>query len=224
MVLDIIPKLDGRRVRIVYDQTYPAISLVFCHILSEFKSKRLVIAVYTDTSCRKLREQYNFMVRHNPEVAEILDKANIFKIGKRENIPFGKLCEFIPEDDLINNPNRFEDLIEQLRDDDLVLLLGFYLFPAIYGKDFIGKFLRLIDLLPENLTLISLTPHGLYDNTTAKLVDRFFDVVLRIAREEEPLVFEEEVYVISVEHSITREIEPKFGRFRILPDGRLSKI
>ncbi len=224
MVLDLIPKFEGRRIRIVYDQTYPAVSLVFYHILPEFKSKRIVIGVYSDTTCRKLKEHYKFISKHAPEIAEILDKAYFIKIGRRDTIPFGRLYDFIPEDMLRKEFDRLEIAISKLRENDLVLVFGFYLMFAIYGKWLLRELIKIVDSLPENLTLVSISPYGLYDYNTTRIIERFFDVVIRIVKEEEPLDFGQDIYIIGIEESITREIKPGFERFKILPDGRLSKL
>jgi len=224
MVLDVIPKFEGRRIRIVYDQTYPAVSLVFYHILPEFKSKRLVIGVYSDTMCRKLKEHYRFISKHAPEIAEILDRAYFIKIGRKDTIPFGMLYDFIPEDVVKREFERIELAVSKLRDGDIVLVFGFYLMYAIYGRWLLKNLIRIVDALPENITLVSLSPYGLYDYATTRIIERFFDVVIRIVKEEEPLDFGEDIYIIGVEESITREIKPGFERFKILPDGRLSKL
>ena len=224
MVLDVIPKFEGRRIRIVYDQTYPAVSLVFYHILPEFKSKRLVIGVYSDTMCRKLKEHYRFISKHAPEIAEILDRAYFVKVGRKDTIPFGRLYDFIPEDVVKREFERIELAVSKLRDGDIVLVFGFYLMYAIYGRWLLKNLIRIVDALPENITLVSLSPYGLYDYATTRIIERFFDVVIRIVKEEEPLDFGEDIYIIGVEESITREIKPGFERFKILPDGRLSKL
>ncbi len=224
MVLDIIPKFDGRRIRIVYDQTYPAVSLVFYHILPQFKSKRLVIGVYSDTMCRKLKEHYKFISKHAPEIADILDNAYFIKIGRRDTIPFGRLYDFIPENIVKKEFERIELAVSKLREDDLVLIFGFYLMYAIHGRWILKNLMRIVDTLPEKITLVSISPYGLYDYTTTRIIERIFDVVIRIVKEEEPLDFGEDIYIIGVEESITREIKPGFERFKILPDGRLSKL
>ncbi len=224
MVLELIPKFEGRRVRIVYDQTYPAISLAFYHILPEFKDKRLIIAVYSDSMCRKLREHYEFISKHSPQVAEILDKAYFVKVGRKDSVPFGRLYEFVPEDDISKEFERLEISAGKLREKDVVFVFGFYLMFAIYGRWMLRKMVRILDLLPENLTLISLSPYGLYDYSTSRVIDKFFDVVIRIVKEEEPLDFGQDIYIIGVEESVTREIKPGFERFKILPNGKLSKL
>lgn len=224
MVLDRIGKFEGKRIRIVYDQTYPAVSLVFYHILPTFKSKRLVICAYSDTTCRKLKEHYRFISERSPDVAKLLDNALFIKIGRRDSIPFGRLYEFIPEDRIKMELNRLELAAGKIRSNDLVLILGFYLMQAIYGRSLLRSLIRLIDILPEDVTLITLSPYGLYDYTTSRIIDRFYDVVIRIVKEEEPLEFGEDVYIIGVEESITREIPPGFERYKILPDGRLCKL
>jgi len=224
MVLDLIEKFEGKRIRIIYDQTYPAVSLVFYHIVPTFKSKRLIICVYSDTTCRKLREHYRFISEHAPEVARILDGALFIKIGRKDTIPFGTLYEFIPEDRIRKEINRLEIAAGKIRGNDLVLIPGFYLMQAIYGRSLLRSLIRLMDVLPDDVTLVSLSPYGLYDYTTSRIIDRFFDVVVRIVKEEEPLEFGEDVYIIGVEESITREITPGFERYKILPDGRLCKL
>ncbi len=210
MVLDIIPKFDGRRIRIVYDQTYPAVSLVFYHILPQFKSKRLVIGVYSDTMCRKLKEHYKFISKHAPEIANILDNAYFIKIGRRDTIPFGRLYDFIPENIVKKEFERIELAVSKLREDDLVLIFGFYLMYAIHGRWILKNLMRIVDTLPEKITLVSISPYGLYDYTTTRIIERIFDVVIRIVKEEEPLDFGEDIYIIGVEESITREIKPGF--------------
>ena len=224
MVLDQIEKFEGKRIRIVYDQTYPAVSLVFYHILPVFKSKRLIVCAYSDTTCRKLKEHYRFISEHSPEIAKLLDKALFIKIGRRDTIPFGRLYEYIPEDRIRMELNRLEIAASKIRSDDLVLILGFYLMQAIYGRSLLRSLIKLIDVLPEDVTLVTLSPYGLYDYTTSRIIDRFYDVVVRIVKEEEPLEFGEDVYIIGIEESITREITPGFERYKILPDGRLCKL
>ncbi len=224
MVLDVIRRFDGRRVRIVYDQTYPAMSLVFNHIIPEFRDKRLVVGIYSDTTCRVLKEQYRFLSKNAPDIARILDGAYIIKIGRRDTIPFGRLYHFIHEDAMKKEFERLEIAIGKLEDGDLLLIFGFYLMHSIYGRWVLKNLMWLVDLLPEKLTLISLSPHGLYDFITSKIIERFFDVVIRIVKEEEPLDFGEDIYIIGVEESVTRDIKPGFDRYKILPDGSLSKL
>ncbi len=224
MVLEFIPKFEGRRVRIVYDQTHPAISLAFHHILPEFKNKRLIIAVYSDSMCRKLREHYDFISKHSPNIAKILDKAYFVKVGRKDSVPFGRIYEFIPEDTISKEFERLEISACKLREEDIVFVFGFHLMFAIYGRWIFRKIIRIFDLLPERITLISISPYGLHDYSTSRTIDKFFDVVIRIVKEEEPLDFGQDIYIIGVEESVTREIKPGFERFKILPDGRLSKL
>lgn len=224
MVLDVIDRFEGRRVRIVYDQTYPAVSLVFYHILPVFRNKRVIVGVYSDTTCRKLKEHYKFVSRHAPDIAEILDRAYVIKIGRRDSIPFGRLYHYIPEDAIRREFERLEIAAGKLRNDDLLLTFGFYLMPSIYGKWVLRRLIRLLDMLPEEITMVNLSPYGLFDYSTSRVIDRFYDVVVRIVKEEEPLDLGNDIYVIGVEESVTRDIRPGFERFRIMPDGRLCKL
>ncbi len=224
MVLDIIDRFEGRRVRVVYDQTYPAVSLVFYHILPVFSSKRVIVSVYSDTTCRKLKEHYKFVSRHAPDIAETLDRAYVIKIGRKDSIPFGRLYHYIPEDAIKKEFERLEIAAGKLRNDDLLLTFGFYLMPSIYGRWVLRRLIRLLDMLPEEITMVNLSPYGLFDYSTSRVIDRFYDVVVRIVKEEEPLDLGNDIYVIGVEESVTRDIRPGFERFRITSDGRLCKL
>ena len=67
--------MEGMRTKLVYD-SYPAMkSSLFHHILPAFSSKKLFIAVYSDTIHRRFEMTYEFIVRKSPELAELLDKA-----------------------------------------------------------------------------------------------------------------------------------------------------
>lgn len=49
-----------------------------------------------------MKKTYKFISRMSPEIAELLDKANVIKIGMREDAPFGELYMFIPNPSLLN--------------------------------------------------------------------------------------------------------------------------
>jgi hypothetical protein len=146
----VIPLLDHRRTRIVYDSTYPVVSMLFYHIIPHYiSSKRIFIAVYSDTSCRRLNAAYNSVIGESPEIADILEKVNIIKIGMKEKAPFGKLYAFIPEGELGNEVDCFENVAKTLTDDDLIILSGFYLMPAIHGREKLKNIVRMFDSFPE---------------------------------------------------------------------------
>lgn len=73
-------------------------------------------------------------------------------------------------------------VLKTLSNDDLVVFSGFYIAPALYGRIMIKGICRIFSTLLD-LTLFGLSVEEFYDNITNKLVDRLYDVVLRIKRE-----------------------------------------
>lgn len=75
-----IPKLDKLRSLIVYDSQYVMRSLLFRQILPHFSSKRLFIAVYTDSMIRRLHITYQSLPA---DISSLLDRARLIKVGMR---------------------------------------------------------------------------------------------------------------------------------------------
>ncbi len=204
-------KLEGLRTLIIYDSPYAARSLIFYHILPRFESKNLFIAVFSDTMYRRLEKTYESIAKTSQEIAKVLENAKIIKIGLKEKVSFGKLYKLI-------NPDLWSkglaDVVKNLGKDDILIFHGFSIIPAIYGQKAIMNLLRILDLMPEDVTLISKLPR-IYEESMINLLERFYDVVINIERSGE------ETYIIGVSQSIIMDIKPGFGWFRIGEDGKL---
>jgi hypothetical protein len=216
---DLIPKLKGLRTRIVYDSHTPRDILFYHHVLPCFLDKKIFLAVYSDTISRRLRKRYEDLSRTYPNIASILDRIHIIKIGQKENIPYGKSYEFISEDDPSKALRRLKTIFEKLGN-DVLIFSGFSMLIAIGGHKILNDVFSLFDSLPENITLLDFHPDGFYDEQTNKLMEKLYDVIIKIKREEEYMEFGETTYLAGVEQSIISEIEPGFTRFKV-KDGRL---
>jgi hypothetical protein len=156
---------------------------------------------------------------------EILDKTNIVKIGVKRKEPFGKLYAHIPEGDFVDEVRSFETVASTLTDDDVIILAGFYLMPAIHGRERLKGIVRMFDSFPENITIFGLYPYGLYDRGTNRVIERLYDVVIRVKRDNGDFGYNgEDSYVIGVEQSILRDVPPSYARYRVSGNGRLVKI
>ncbi|AEA46600.1 hypothetical protein [Archaeoglobus veneficus] len=222
---ELVPKLENRRVRIAYDSPYAAINLLFYHILPNFPPERVHFVIYSDVVCRRLRETYESIRRESPEVAETLEGVKLVKIGEKKCFPFGSECVkndgiSIPESKFFGE--EFLRIARRARDDDVFVFVGFYIIPAIYGIDAVRHIYRFFSCLPEKITVFSLYSEDSLDNLTNKLMEKLYDVVIRINKESHS--FGEDVYLLGIEQSIVREIRPGFARFRIGKNGRLESI
>ena len=217
---NLISKLEGLRTLIVYDSPYAARSLLFYHILPHFSFKNIFIAVHSDTMFRRLKKTCESILRTSQEVAEILKRAKIIKIGTKEEVSFGQLYELISDPSWLK---KLMSIFKKLGSDDFLLLHGFSIVPIIYGRKGLMDVLRLLDSIHDDVTVISKCSEKLYDETTEKLIERFYDVVISVKKEGE-FLGSEEIYTISVTQSIVMDIRPGSGKFKIGEDWRLVEF
>ncbi len=220
---ELIPKLEGLRTRIVYDFQAARDVLFFHHILPYFSSKRIFFVVYSDIACRKLKKKYEWMSELYPDIAKILDKTYSIKIGQNDSIAFGNLFDFIRENGSFKWLDALADSLKKIKDEDMIVLSGFSLFVAINGQNALREALRLIDSLAENVTFFGFYQEGLYDDQTNRLMEKFYDVIIRVKKEDEFTGFGETTFLVGVEQSVVGDIEPGFARFKI-EDGKLVEV
>ncbi len=219
----LIRKLEHLKTRIVFDSRYPMISLVFRHIVPYFSSKRQIFVVYSDTMCRRLENIFSLIKEESVEVADILEEANIIKIGLSSDIPFGSLYGHIPYEEPEDIFSGLRDTLMKLDSDDLLIFYGTHLIPALYGSSVLSDVMRLFDALPKGITLFTPVPKGINEKRVDNIITRFYDVILKISKEENIMCLDEETYLIGVMQSYIKNIPPGFSRFRVRRDGKLVK-
>ncbi|AGK61455.1 hypothetical protein Asulf_01472 [Archaeoglobus sulfaticallidus PM70-1] len=223
-ILPLIKKLEHLKTRIVFDSRYPMLKLLFHYVIPCFSSKRQIFVVFSDTMCRWLENAYLSFKEESPKIVEILRNASIIKIGFSEDVPFGRLYEQVPYGNPKETLSELEDLLSKLKNDDLLVCYGTHLIPALYGANTLSSILRIFDILPKWITLFAPEPDNVYERHVDNLIQRFYDVILRIKKEEEYVSFGEETYLIGVDQSYIRDIQPGFAKFCIEKDGKLVRI
>ena len=169
---------------------------------------------------RRLEKTCESILRTSPEVAKILKRARIIKIGMKEEVSFGQLYELISDPSW---PKKLIDIVRKLNPDDFLLLHGFSIVPVIYGRNGLINVLRLLDSTHDDVTIINKCPKNLYDETTKKLLERFHDVVISVKKEGE-FLGSEVIYTIGVTQSIVMDIKPGLRRFKIGENMRLAEF
>jgi hypothetical protein len=157
----------------------------------------------------------------HPNIARILDDTYIIKIGHSDVPAFGKLYSFIRKDS--KWLDELAVVLRDVNDDDVIVLSGFSLFIAIDSQGALNEAIRLIDLLPENVTIIGFYQDGLYDDRINRIIEKFYDVIIRIKREDGFMGFGETTFLVGVEQSAVGDVEPGFVRFRV-GDGKLVEV
>jgi len=231
-LLSLIPKFENRRVRIVYDAPYPAISLLYKHILPFFNPDNLFFVVYSDAVCRRLREMYKSFKDECPEIAQILDNAKFIKIGQKICSPFSESecrigserLNLIHEKSVLENYIGLESVSNNLSNNCFTVFAGLYMLPAIYGPSAIKSIHQIFSSLPKETTLFSFYPEGFLEPRQDKSLEKLYDIILRVKRENEFFYFGEDTYLMGVDHSIVKDIRPGFGRYTIDENWNLIEV
>ena len=219
---EIIPHLEGRRTKIEYDTIAPMISLLFFHIVPSLSHRRLFFVVYSDTICRRQSEIYRSIAKTSEEIASILDRSYIIKIAKSGHVSFGKLYAHIPTGNPDDELSELKDILSRLDNKDLIIFRGLYMIPEIYGKDVVKGILDVFDSIPQKATVI-VSCRKSYDDAVVRLMDKLFDIIIKIKRAEEMFI-DGDNYYIGVKDSIIPELKPGMSRYKISHEGYLVKM
>ncbi len=219
---DIIPHLEGRRTKIEYDTVAPMISLLFFHIVPAFSHRRLFFVTYSDTICRRQSEIYRSIAKKSEEITSILDRSHIIKIGKSRDVSFGNLYAHIPMGEPEDELSELKDVLSRLDNRDMVIFEGLYIIPEIYGRNIVRHILDVFDSIPQKATVI-VSCRNSYEDAVTRLMDKLFDVIIKIKRAEK-MLFEVDNYYIGVKDSIIPELKPGVSRYKISQDGYLVRM
>ena len=212
---ELLPKLEHHRTRLVYDSQLGRDTLFYHHILPYYSQKDLYMVIYSDTAYRRHKIKYEQLKDRHPDIAEILNRANIIKIGYRDSVSFGKLYYFIPEGNPEEEINALYSVLEELSDEDLVVFTGFFKLVTIGGKDILKQKERLVDSLPERITMFTFYQNNIYDTRTNRLINKLYDIIIRI-KDEAEITFGEKTCLIGVEESIVWDVITCFQRYKIV--------
>lgn len=211
-------KMDGRRTRIVYEDTYAGMVFTFYNLIPHFsKLKRIYVVNYSETASRRLGEIYKSLKNENPQIAEIFSKMRVIKIGNTERCSYGELYEFINSGDVREELKSLESVISTLPDDSFLMIRGLYLIPAIHGKSVLGDVLRLFDAIPDGITLVDYYSAGILDERLNRIVEKLYDIIIAIRKDD--AIFGDDNFILSVDQSIIQGLEPRSWRVRIGYDG-----
>lgn len=228
----LIPKFENKRVRIVYDAPYPAISLLYKHIVPFFNPDKLYFVVYSDAVCRRLREMYKSFKDECPEIAQILNNAQFIKIGQKICSPFSgddcrigsKGLNLIHEKGILEDYVGLENISSNFDKNCFAIFAGIYMLPSIYGPSAIKNIHQIFSSIPKDTTLFSFYPEGFLEPRHNKSLEKLYDIILRVKREKEFFFFGEDTYLMGVDHSIVKDIRPGFSRYTIDDEWDLIEV
>jgi len=211
-------KIDGRRTRLVYEDTYAAMVFAFYNVIPHFsKIKELYVVSYSETSSRRMGEIYRSLKNENPRLAEIFEQMKIIKVGNTRDCGYGTLYEFIKSGDVVEELESLESVLSTLPENAFLMIRGLYLIPAIHGKSVLGGILRLFDTIPDGITLLDFYSAGILDEQLNRIVEKLYDVIIGIRKDD--AIFGDDNFILSIDQSIIKGLEPRSWRVRVGYEG-----
>ncbi len=218
---DIIPNLEGHRVRIIYDNSLVKDLIVLQHIVPYFAPKlKTFLVLYSEALYHKYLKRVIHLLEVKPDFEEALNDLNIIKIGMREEVTYGNLVCFIEQGELEGEFERLLKYLKRIEENSVLILYGSVEYFLTGMKD--KAFKRLIDLfsvLPEGITLFGFRHRLGLKSLEVLLLSELYDVVVEVWRDESSL---DQTYNFTVEcqcHEGTVH-----GRFKIRDGILVSSI
>lgn len=217
LIEEVVPKLEGLRTLVVYDSPLTVRILLLRHILPYYSNKNIYLIIYSESMCRRAKKSYESLIKMHPEIAGLLDRVNVIKIGFNRDVPFGKLYHFIN----IEDPwcEKLAEVVAGFSRRDMVIFHGFSLVQLLYSEDWFAKNLKFFDHIPPDITVINKISSGFYRGWVEGVMKKLHDVVIRAEKSEKGLLNHEESYVIGIEESIAVDIPVTSSRFKLSETG-----
>ncbi len=219
---DIMDELVSLRTRILYESPVVKDLIIFQYILPYFsKKKDVYVVLYSEGYYYKFKRRANYLMFKDPEMAKILDRIKVIKIGLNDNCEFGDLFGFIKQGDAGREFEGLKDFIPKLKSDSVLILdCDFmYLIAGLSDGDALKRLIDLYSLIPEGLTLFG------FKNLNAQnrdiIITDLYDVLITIQRDESTL--DNATFRFDIECQLS-DICQKFGRFRVESGGRLVSL
>ena len=206
-VEELLEKLDGSRVRVVYDSPYAIRSFIFGHLMNE----SCCCVVYSDTMMRRLERTYSSLRRAGyPEL-----NVRVVCIGSGKHA-FGRLERRISPEKPAKHilAEMLSCLRKETSENSRILLFGFYLMKLLYSGVCVEYMKFLEKLECENYTLFDFWPADFCTGIEDHALRRAYDVVLEVKSCPEQF-YGEDVYSISVADSVLFDVPPSQNFYRL---------
>lgn len=202
---ELIDTFRGNNVAILTDDAYGAV--LFVNYLTSAMCRNdedFVFAIFHETTCSRLYKILTSLGSENLCVSELMKKVNVIKVGKNDNVGFGKLLAFIEDrGDIIDIAAEIGRIIRDKCPDSTIIFFGFNIGVYAYNA---GKIVRALE---ELLSRVRNTMYFVISTTQPlDLIANVFDVVLCISKLESfSGMRPSNVYNVYVEHSIIHNLQ-----------------
>ncbi len=219
---DIMNEVENLRTRIIYDSPVVKDLIIFQYILPYFsKKKDVYVVLYSEGYYYKFKRRANYLMFKDPEMAKILDRIKIIKIGLNDSCDFGDLFGFIKQGDAGREFEGLRDLLLKIKPNSVLILdCDFmYLIAGLSDGNALKRLIDLYSLMPDGITLFGFKNLNAQDKDT--IITDLYDVLITIQKDESTL--DNTTFRFDIECQLS-DICQKFGRFRVESGGKLISL
>ncbi len=201
-VSDLVKALNGYSVAILSDDAYGAVLFVNYITSATCRLDDTVFVVYKESTCRKLYRIMSSLRRENLCVDRFFNSVKVIKVGKNQNLSFGKLAAFVEDNgDIVDVAAEVGRIVRSTYPGSTLFFFGINVGIHIYDSS------SVVRALEELFSRIGNTSYFIFSATdAADLLANVFDVVLCVSKVESFGMRPYNVYDVFVEHSIVRDV------------------
>ena len=88
----------------------------------------------------------------------------------------------------------------------------------IWSDNYLSFVVNFLEKLPKETAIISTSPYNAFEEVERSILHNLFDVAIVVKKSEDVFYFGEEVYELSIVHSLTQKLPPGTGYFKVDKD------
>ncbi len=100
---------------------------------------------------------------------------------------------------------------------DIIVTYGCVIL-KIWSDNYLSFVVNLLEKLPKGIAVISTSPYNAFEEVERSILHNLFDVAIVVRKSEDVFYFGEEVYELSIVHSLTQRLPPGTGYFKVDKD------
>ncbi len=160
---------------------------IFTDMLKEAKNKANLI-VFGESLQRKLKKSYENYIRAHPEDKKYFDSVKIFKVGKNNEIPFGKLYSNV----ILTSPSEIGvSLLNFLEgiDNEHIFVFGATTLMELFEDDGYDMIVQMFDYVRDSSFHI-FVPIEIENYEKSIFLKKYFDHIIKLRNSEGKVLLE----------------------------------
>ena len=206
-------ELEGMRTRVLYDSPVVKDLFVFQYVIPSYSDRDIYIVIYSDALYYKFCRRAEYLMFMDSNMAKLLDSLNIIKVGRSDEIAFGRLHSFIEHSTPREEFMAIIDVLSRLKKDDVLIRYGSfsYIMSMLDEKEALRLLIESYGILPKDVTLFGFK-HLKTQTRIDYYISDLYDVLITIKRDESSFDYSTYIFEVECQHG---DVCYKTGKLKV---------